>query len=464
MAGSIFTKDSVASQLEDANRNYYGQRTWANIFGNIDLSGQMAQDALRNQYGSLIGESYATSKMAEANLMSSGFGQGYKESLLASNQSALEKAYDSYLQNYQSDLQAIKDTVTANRDQAKKALDTQADFTARYGNAHYDYLSALYDRYDKGESTLFDDANYAKYLNRDENGLVTGLMSSDQIHNMLYDEQGNLTRAGVDFFDQLEHDDLLMDYSFGDYLQSEDPDLYNWAVSDNPYNFAQNRAGLNINDATFREMVGQSSLDEQYTYLENQYGLDNGELNNMLNFFTVANDMIVKHVSKGEIDRGYLETIATNYATEIDKLVTELGLGERFNAELTELGYNDVNTFMQAQIAMLIEQLTDQRTFADKVIDGDFTDKRKATPSPIIDFIKPKLGEPVTLDNLFSFEGEPIVGKIVRGIGQFIFSAPTSAEIADIHERDAKVRQDAINNFNQLLSAIVNSAKVEPKN
>lgn len=464
MAGSIFTKDSVASQLEDANKNYYGQRTWANIFGNIDLGGQMASEALKSQYGGVFGESYANAKIMENQIMSSNLGQGFKKSMLDANQTALEKAYDTYMQNYMKDFQSIQDTVTANRAQANKALDTQADYTTRYGNAHYDYLKALYDKYDAGESTLFENENYAKYLNKDEAGIVTGLMSQSQIHDLLYDEQGNLTRAGVDFFDQLEHDDVLMDYSFGDYLQAEDPDLYNWAVSDNPYNFAQNRAGLNINDATFREMVGQSSLDEQYTYLENQYGLDNGELNNMLNFFTVANDMIVKHISNGEIDRDYLETIATNYATEIDKLVTELGLGERFNAELTELGYNDVNTFMDAQIGMLIEQLTDQRTFADKMTELDFTDKRKATPSPIIDFIKPKLGEPVTLDDLFSFEGEPILGKLVRAFGQFVFSAPTTAEIEDIRERDAKVRQDAINNFNQLLSAIVNSANVEPKN
>lgn len=451
MAGSIFTKDSVASQLEDANKNYYGQRTWANIFGNIDLGGQMASEALKSQYGGVFGESYANAKIMENQIMSSNLGQGFKKSMLDANQTALEKAYDTYMQNYMKDFQSIQDTVMANRAQANKALDTQADYTTRYGNAHYNYLKALYDRYDAGESTLFENENYAKYLNKDEAGIVTGLMSQSQIHDLLYDEQGNLTRAGVDFFDQLEHDDVLMDYSFGDYLQAEDPDLYNWAVSDNPYNFAQNRAGLNINDATFREMVGQSSLDEQYTYLENQYGLDNGELNNMLNFFTVANDMIVKHVEKGKIDRDYLETIATNYAAELGRLILELGLSERFNAELTELGYSDVNTFMQTQIDALIE--------------GQLTDKeRKLRPSTVIDFVKPKLGEPVTAEDLFSLEGEPILGKMVRAFGQFIFSAPTTAEIEDIHERDAKVRQDAINNFNQLLSAIVNSANVEPKN
>lgn len=372
MAGSIFTKDSVASQLEDANRNYYGQRTWANIFGNIDLSGQMGRDALKNQYGSVIGESYAASKMAETGVMSSGLGQGYKESLLASNQSALEKAYDSYLQNYQSDLQAIKDTVTANRDQAKKALDTQADFTARYGNAHYDYLSALYDRYDSGESTLFDDANYAKYLNKDENGLVTGLMSSDQIHNMLYDEHGNLTKAGVDFFDQLEHDDLLMDYSFGDYLQAEDPDLYNWAVSDNPYNFAQNRAGLNINDATFREMVGQSSLDEQYTYLENQYGLNEGQLNDMSQRYQTMYDTLVDYAMRDDLDKErYTENIRTitrNFANELTTLVKELGLSDVLGDELDKLGYGSLEAFMEAESAALVDNFRSHGVVGDELL------------------------------------------------------------------------------------------------
>ena len=42
MEGSIFTKESVAKQLKELNRDYEGRLTWASMLGNVDLARQQA--------------------------------------------------------------------------------------------------------------------------------------------------------------------------------------------------------------------------------------------------------------------------------------------------------------------------------------------------------------------------------------------------------------------------------------
>lgn len=366
MAGSIFTKESVASQLEEANKNYYGQRTWANLFGNIDLSKQVALENLTTGYGSTIGQSFASAKANESNIMASNLGQGYKNALLESNEAALEEAYNSYLQNYRNEAQDIESIFAQQRDVVNKELLSQADYTARYGNAHYGYLQELFKRYEEGENTLFDDPNYAKYTNNVDD--ILSLKGLSEIENLIFDKDGNLNRAGVDFFDQLEHDDLLYDYSFGDYLRETDEELYNWSVSENPYNFAINARGLNINDATFREMVGQSSIDEQYSFLERAYGMNDGEIKKLFNTAQKTvykiNDILDQQMpgrkmveELGAVDSDRLKNATNEFIDELTVTINELGLNGELNLLLEEKGYSNLNDYFNAQIDDYLESV-----------------------------------------------------------------------------------------------------------
>ena len=247
MAGSIFTGDVIKSQLEDANRNYYGQRTWAKLFGDLDLSKQLGTENLIRNYGTIMGEAYKASKANESAILAGNAFQGFKQAALDENQLALEKAYDSYMSQYLSDQQALNKGIAQERAALNQELDTLAQRTADYGNAHFDYLQALWNKHEAGELNFnpFELAQFQKFLapqldadgnpvlDAEENPIMT-FRPMSEIQASLFDKAGNITQEGIDFFDMLEHDQHLNAYSFADYLSEADKELYEWGRSEIP--------------------------------------------------------------------------------------------------------------------------------------------------------------------------------------------------------------------------------------
>ena len=89
----------------------------------------------------------------------------------------------------------------------------------------------------------------------------------DDISAGLYDDDDFLTLQGADFFDQMENDMATRGGLFiRNYLQSEDSDLYNWALSNNPYDYAPDKLGASNNASSFKTMVGMTSKDDEYVY------------------------------------------------------------------------------------------------------------------------------------------------------------------------------------------------------
>lgn len=370
MAGSIFTGDVIKSQLEDANRNYYGQRTWAEMFGNLDLSKQLGTENLIQNYGAIVGEAYKASKANQSAILGSNIGQGYKNAMLEENRLALDKAYDSYMSQYLTEQAQLNQSVETQRQAINKELDTLAQRTADYGNAHFDYLQALWDKHEAGELNFnpFAQANFAKYLNNtyDDNGniLSSNIKSIGEMEGIVFDGNGNLTQAGIDFFDMLEHDDVLSNYSFSDYLRENDKELYNWATSENQYDFAPNAAGLNIKDGMFRRMVGQSSLDEQYSFLERAYGLNDGEIKTLFSGLeNKANELIeslqsfkndtsfeLDLTNTYELDNEKINESTKSFIDELDKLVSDLGLSKEFDRIVSEAGYDNLESYIRRSI------------------------------------------------------------------------------------------------------------------
>lgn len=383
MAGSIFTRDVIKSQLEDANRDYYGQRTWAKLFGDLDLSKQLGTENLIQNYGTIMGEAYRASKANESAILSSNLGQGFKQVALDENELALEKAYDSYMSQYLTEQSQVNKSVETQRQAINKELDTLAQRTADYGNAHFDYLQTLWDKH-KAEELNFNPFELAQFqkllapqLDTDGNPVldangnpITTLKPMSEIQNSLFDKTGNITQEGIDFFDMLEHEQQLNAYSFADYLSETDEELYEWGRSENPYNFAPNAAGLNINDATFRQMVGQSSIDEQYSFIENAYGMEDGEIKNLFaDLETKSAELVESLNTKGKLvmrdtyrlDDREINELSSEYVKGLNQIASDLGMTNELTQIAVDAGYQNIEGYVNDMVLKYIESVKEGR-------------------------------------------------------------------------------------------------------
>ena len=349
--GTIFTKEGIASYLEEANKDYFGRRTWANQFGDISLAGRAGKEYLGYDFGKAAGDAYRTSMMNQAAIQGSGLIQGNKAAAIADNELALEEAYNSYLQNFRSGLQDVNTSMGQGFADVNAQLMRQADYNAKYANAHFDYLQALWNKYEAGElqGDFFNRFDYEGYtdLVQNEDGTIATDMNGNPIRTLkgmraikseLFESDGQTLNAkGVRFFDQLENDDTLRQagYTFGDYLSETDKDLYDWAMSENEYNYAPNMFGISTNASNFSELVGRVSSDEQYTGIERIFGMNEGELNNR---FNKLNDSLIA-LNTAYDERENIETAVDNFSNELTKLVNDFGAEEELVKALKAKGY-----------------------------------------------------------------------------------------------------------------------------
>jgi hypothetical protein len=157
----------------------------------------------------------------------------------------------------------------------------------------------------------------------------------------MFDGEGNLTAEGLNILDQLENDQMLKGYSFGDYLSENDPDLYNWATSENMYNYSTDALGNNTNAQMVREMLGTG--DEKYTGVERLAGLTEGELSEQYNKLKSAVDSVRDWMNGGKTKQ---EDAVNNYTAVINDMIALYGLENDFDQLLKEKGYENVNDFI----------------------------------------------------------------------------------------------------------------------
>lgn len=283
-AGTIYTASQAKKELLESNRNYNNRLTWQDAVTGVNAQAMEAQSKLNQQYINASTDAYVQYLQNKNALEGSNVVGVGREQLLQQTELALQDAYNSYAQSLQSGHADISAGQQEQLTNIEDALEQQAQYTADYTNAHIAYLKELWSRYENGENTLFDDPNWAKYKRyivpmtdengnplTDENGNVIydetqpSLLTDDEINALLYDEQG-LTFSGVDFFDQLENEIANYDtgYSWSDYLQETNPELYDWANSYNPYNYTSEGS----NAGTMRTMYGMLSDDYTYQFSE----------------------------------------------------------------------------------------------------------------------------------------------------------------------------------------------------
>lgn len=349
--GYIFTKDELARNLQEANRDYYGRKTWEELYGNIALSGQQAISSLKQDYSSAIGEAYLSSLQSEQDILSSNIGQGYKERALLENEQALEEAFASYKQNYLTNVSSIQQSTAKATSQVTSALEQQADYTKQFAESHYQYLQYLYDEY--SDSGLFKQDIWKRYLTDtgelkswEELTTPTYETYTDEEGNVvkdwtsLFDDEGNLTIVGADFYDQMMNqlayegnvlkvgEDSYTLPTFGDWLSKENEELYEWSQSYNPYNYTE--AGTQL--GSFKTMVGLTSTDYKYQFIERYSGFTKKQLESKFDTFESKVEDIVTKMNKddGDDTTSYMYDIKS-LVSDVETVAKELGIYEDIN-------------------------------------------------------------------------------------------------------------------------------------
>lgn len=337
-AGTIYTASQAKKELLESNRNYNNRLKWQDAVTGVNAQAMEAQSKLNQQYINASTDAYVQYLQNKNALEGSNVVGVGREQLLQQTELALQDAYNSYAQSLQSGHADISASQQEQLTNIEDALEQQAQYTADYTNAHIAYLKELWSRYKKGENTLFDDPNWAKYKRyivpmtdeegnpiRDENGNIVydetqpSLLTDDELTAMLYDEQG-LTFSGVDFFDQLENEIANYDigYSWSDYLQETNPELYDWANSYNPYNYTSEGS----NAGTMRTMYGMLSDDYTYQYAERFGGITESQLKSTWNELRNAID----------IDNLNIDTNFDDVNKAISDLIKDFGLTSELEA------------------------------------------------------------------------------------------------------------------------------------
>lgn len=275
--GTVFTANDAANYLKNANRNYLGQQTWLKAYNDINkayggmvtdlsIAAQQQSNAALQDFSDSIATAYDASLRQRNQILGSNLGQGFKANLLEENDFALENAYNAYLQNFMTEKANIGSNLVSNiggiyQSAAQDIADVdeqlmlQAQYTADYLNAHFDYLQELYNR----DRELFASPDFYDYVDYSLVGGVlqpSELKSMNAIRQMMFDPNGELNERGVRFFNQMENYGIGTDFTFGDYLYNTNKKLYDWSVSMNPYDVTYtDDYGINTNRTSALGMI-----------------------------------------------------------------------------------------------------------------------------------------------------------------------------------------------------------------
>lgn len=336
----IYSESQAQKHLLENNRDYKNRLTWQNAIQGVNAQANAAQAKLAESYVDASADAYTSYLKSQNALKSSnvvGLGQ---QDLLEQNNLALQDAYNTYAQNLSEGQAEIENSRLAGMEQISSALEQQAKYTTDYTNAHVDYLKELYRQYEAGENQLFDNPDWARYLEYttptydsqgnivyDEDGnivydkTIPSLISDKNLMGLMYDDKG-LTFQGADILDQLEHQIAQSgyggsNYSWSDYLAETNPELLEWANTYNPYNYTPE--GTNV--ATLNTMYGIASDDYTYSTAERLLGLTDKQFKTKINDLT---SQLTEDLNYNNFE---------NTADELWKIVESYGLTEEF-AEL----------------------------------------------------------------------------------------------------------------------------------
>lgn len=343
--GYITSTNDYKKQLKELNRNYEGRKVWDELYGQIGLSQQRAENSVRRDYLTNLSEAYTSAYNQKAAVANSALGTGYKQQAIEDLDFALSEAFDSYRQNYLTQKAQIDENALAANQAIDAELTKQAENTKLYQDSFYNYLNDLWNRAqgtgkyeDVGVDTtlqnLFtNDPLWSRYT--EKIGKNTRLLDSSSLYAQLYDTNHMITDKGRDFYDQMFNSLGVVegkDYSFHKYLSDTNSELYEWSIAANPYDYTE--AGTNM--GTFKTLMGLDSKDNEYAFIERYGGLSKDEIETQLLKFTKdfedvtdsgkykksKNDMKIFEKATKNI-RNYVNALAINQSVK-DELLAEI--------------------------------------------------------------------------------------------------------------------------------------------
>lgn len=371
--GFIQTENQAKNYIRNM-RNFAGSRTFNSAYTANELAGAKAEQQVEQQYGEQIGQAYKSAMAQRSNILSSGLGQGYKGALLGDNNEALQQAYDAYISKMSESKSKIAEGVYAANEAVDEQVSELATKYAEYRNLHQGYAEQYFDW---AKNNLTTDEYYANFINSPDwqnyitydfggdtnkqasmehvkelyaNGLINEttynammkqfidfarLKTTDELNEVAFveetdpltgdtykhyssivDEEGNITSAGTNYFDLLENyaaTRIGVGPSWEEYLSEQNPELYEWAKTYNPY--------ANTDDPSFagafKNMYGTTSTDYQYTFIERFGGLSEQEISNRFKDFDKVLNMNVNDINIDDV-----KGLVSNYK----QLATQIGV------------------------------------------------------------------------------------------------------------------------------------------
>ena len=335
--GYIQTSDQAKKFLQDM-RNATGSRSFGSLYAANELAGMKAEQQVEQQYGEQIGQAYKSAMAQRSNILSSNLGTGYKEAMLGDTEQYLSKAYDQYMSKLSQSKQAIASSVSKANEAVTGQLDKQAanvlELNKSYSPYSEYYLEWIRNNLSEEEySEIVNSADWKNYMTADfgddaetqarYNELAAleeaGTLSPEQEAELkqlrasyyrlkseqelatpayveevdpetgetykhwtsLVDDQGNLTEAGINYYDFLENYAATRKDagpSWEQYLSETNPELLDWAKTYNPY-----LAGTEdpFWAGTMRTAHGTVSNDYKYTFLERMGGLSSKQIDSV---------------------------------------------------------------------------------------------------------------------------------------------------------------------------------------
>lgn len=312
----ITTTSGYKKALEESERDVFGNYTWRQAASNIDYQTQLAEAQARQLYGEDVATAYQAATQQRQMIGVSALGEGTKARLEQSLADTMSAAYDKYMADYQSNLSTIATQAEKAYGELGTALEERAANMQAFQDEHYKYLQYLDEWRQENamsESDLaefFDLTGWGKYYKDapmyDAQGNLINtekqLKSWEELttpvkdeitgeYISFYDNEGNLTRAGRNFFTQIENyygSKALKEGetnipSFAAYLYKANPELYDWANTYNPYSYTPTSEGISENIGAFRQLLGIRTDADEYRFIEYFGGLSKKEIDNVFN-------------------------------------------------------------------------------------------------------------------------------------------------------------------------------------
>lgn len=335
--GYIQTSDQAKKFLQGM-RNATGSRSFDSLYAANELAGMKAEQQVEQQYGEQIGQAYKSAMAQRSNILSSNLGTGYKDAMLGDTDQYLTKAYDQYMSKLSQSKQAIASSVSKANEAVTEELDKQAanvlELNKSYSPYSEYYMEWLKNNLSEEEySEIVNSADWKNYMTADfgddaetkarydeltsleEAGTLSPeqeaelkalrasyyrLKSEQELTTPAYveevdpetgetykhwtsivDDQGNLTEAGINYYDFLENYAATRKDagpSWEQYLSETNPELLDWAKTYNPY-----LAGTKdpFWAGTMRTAHGTMSNDYKYTFLERMGGLSSKQIDSV---------------------------------------------------------------------------------------------------------------------------------------------------------------------------------------